>query len=782
MAIFSLQISLYICANSMKAALTILHIIIVAIGYSQTNLWQEYLPYKAVRQVVKNDDVIYAHTGYSIFTYNTSDNSIERLSKVNRLNDFGISYIAYNTSAQKLVVGYRNGNIDFVSSNQTEGQPAIKNAFILGDKTIYHLHNEGKIVYVSTGFGIVVMDATNNEVLDNYIIGDSGEQLKVNAITTDNTFIYAATDKGIKKAPKNSSFLTSFTLWERDNTITDPTLPKHHILSYKGKFIVTVKDDLDANPDEIYYYDGATWNMFPDLLDQKIQSITENGTHLVITTKEGVWIYDENFNEVRQSDNKILYWSILDNENTTLWMAHDFNRGLIKETPTSSQDIFPESPLFRDVFAISDIIDNKFWAVAGGVTAGKGFPTFNPGGSWFYDGNKWKTYSKAFYPEFNVPASNDYVKIGVNPKNLKHAATSNYLEGGLFEINDNIIVRHYTANSTLKQDPLTNRYHLEGVKFDDDENIWVINSYTNAPLNVKTPSGEWKAFAFDGSNITNRYSHLLIDSRGYKWMVSPSGGGVIVFDDNNTPIDATDDKFKVLTTDVGKGDLPTRDVWSIAEDLTGLIWIGTSEGLAVFFNPQGMFETTDDAKQILIEQDGNVEILLGAEKVTAIEIDGANRKWIGTENSGVFVFSPEGYEQIHHFTVDNSPLFSNTINDIKIDQELGIVYIATMEGMLSYKTDATAPNPDFIDVYAYPNPVRENYEGNIYINGLMLNSNCKITDIEGNLVAEVQSLGGQAVWDGRDKFGNRVKTGVYLVFLANADGSKTEVTKIMVVR
>jgi hypothetical protein len=521
----------------MKAALTILHIIIVAIGYSQTNLWQEYLPYKAVRQVVKNDDVIYAHTGYSIFTYNTSDNSIERLSKVNRLNDFGISYIAYNTSAQKLVVGYRNGNIDFVSSNQTEGQPAIKIASLLGDKTIYHIHNEGEKAYVSTGFGIVVINVKTNEVLDTYIIGDSGEQLKVNAITTDNTFIYAATDKGIKKAPKNSSFLTSFTLWERDNTITDPTLPKHHILPYKGKFIVTVKDDLDSNPDEVYYYDGATWNMFPDLLDQKIQSITENGTHLVITTKEGVWIYDENFNEVRQSPTAILFCSILDNDNTTLWMGHDFNRGIIKQTPTNSQNIAPESPLFRDVFALSEVIDNKLWAVAGTITADKGFVTANPNGAWFFNENKWKTYNRTSYPELNVATYTDYVKVAANPKNVEHAAISNYNEGGLFEVKGDKITRHFSSNSTLKLNTSNNRYNIEGVQFDDDENIWVINSYTNTPLNVKTPSGEWKAFAFDGSNITNRYSHLLIDSRGYKWMVSPSGGGVIVFDDNNTPTD-----------------------------------------------------------------------------------------------------------------------------------------------------------------------------------------------------------------------------------------------------
>jgi ligand-binding sensor domain-containing protein len=747
------------------------------------NLWQEYLPYRQIQQVVKYGDVVYASTQFSLFSYDLSDNSIERISKVNRLNDFGVAAIDMNIATGKLVVGYTNGNIDFLTPNNTFGQPAIKIASLLGDKSIYHIYNEGSKVYVSTGFGIVVLDAVSTEVLDTYVIGSTGEQMKVNAVTSDADFVYAATNEGLKKAPKNSQFLASFTLWQTDNTLPNASSAQHHVLNYKNQIIVTYKPNA-TDPDEIYYHDGTTWNMFPHLLGEKIKSITQNGTYLVITTNEGVWVYDENFNEVKTYADLPLNYAIYD-ENGVFWVGSGFTVGLMKiESPTKKQFIFPSGPIDREVYALSEIIDGKFWTTGGAVTAGAGFPTFNSRGFNFYNGNGWKAYNAVFTPELNISNVTDYLKVSANPKTINHAVVSNYTAGGLFEIKDEVITRYEESNSTLKINSGNGRYNLEGVKFDKNEHVWVINSYSSTPLHVKSPDGSWRGFNFGASAATHRYANLFIDSRGFKWLVSPSGGGVIVFDDNNTPLDLSDDRFRILNSDIGRGALPTATVLSIAEDINGLIWVGTNEGPAVFFNPQNIFSpvTDTDAKQILIEQDGFVEILLGPERILSIDIDGANRKWIGTENSGVFALSEDGLQQIHHFTKDNSPLFSNTINDIRIDQELGIVYIATEDGLMSFKTDATKGATDYVDVYAYPNPVRENYEGNIYINGLVFNSTCKLTDIEGNLVAELKSLGGQAVWDGRDKFGNRVKTGVYLVFLSSPDGNKTEVTKIMVVR
>ncbi len=124
-------------------------------------------------------------------------------------------------------------------------------------------------------------------------------------------------------------------------------------------------------------------------------------------------------------------------------------------------------------------------------------------------------------------------------------------------------------------------------------------------------------------------------------------------------------------------------------------------------------------------------------------------------------------------------MFSNTINDIKIDPKSGEVYFATDKGLISYKGYATNGGDNFGKVYVYPNPIRENYTSDIFITGLIENTIVKITDISGNLVFETLSLGGQAVWNGKNLLGKRVNTGVYLVFCSNKDGSKTAVAKLL---
>jgi hypothetical protein len=187
-----------------------------------------------------------------------------------------------------------------------------------------------------------------------------------------------------------------------------------------------------------------------------------------------------------------------------------------------------------------------------------------------------------------------------------------------------------------------------------------------------------------------------------------------------------------------------------------------------------------EAQQILIEQGGYVENLLENEIVNCITVDGANRKWIGTANSGVYLISSDGTRELMHFNTDNSPLLSNTIKSIAINGESGEVFFGTNRGIISYKNTATDPDSEFEEVIAYPNPVRSNYSGVIAIKGLVKNCDVRITDIAGNLIYATKSLGGQAIWDGNNFDGRKASTGVYLVYCSNPDGSQRFVTKILI--
>jgi hypothetical protein len=243
-------------------------------------------------------------------------------------------------------------------------------------------------------------------------------------------------------------------------------------------------------------------------------------------------------------------------------------------------------------------------------------------------------------------------------------------------------------------------------------------------------------------------------------------------------------KFNVIGSEVGNGNLSTPNVRALAFDKNNRLWIGTLKGIRVLFNPGGIFEdngNTETSAIIILEDNVPQEFLFDI-PVTDIEVDGSNNKWISTTTSGVFYVSPNGQETLQRFTKDNSPLPSNTVLDIAIDDFTGVVYFATVNGLVAFNGSATAPRDNLENVYAYPNPVRPGFSGNVTIDGLTASANVKITDIEGNLVFEETSEGGSVLWD-TTAFGKyRVASGVYLVLITTEDALETTISKIMVVR
>src|SRR5690606_8927416 len=296
--------------------------------------------------------------------------------------------------------------------------------------------------------------------------------------------------------------------------------------------------------------------------------------------------------------------------------------------------------------------------------------------------------------------------------------------------NGELVHRYHEENSPLQGEAETGgRAAVGGLAFDNDGNLWVSNGYSDTPVLALTSEGEWHAFSPNavGGQGSSLYSDMLIDQSGYKWLVRPRGHGVVVYNHNGTLEDATDDAAVALTNEVGKGNLPTMDIYSIAEDLNGEIWIGTGEGIAVVYSPGSIFSGGDyDAQRILLEQDGNLQVLLETEQVRSIAVDGANRKWLGTAGSGLFLMSADGTEQIHHFTTSNSPLPSDVIQSIAIDGATGEVFIGTDNGVVSYRSTATDGAASNECAKVFPNPVRENYHGPVAITGLERNTNVKI--------------------------------------------------------
>jgi len=277
---------------------------------------------------------------------------------------------------------------------------------------------------------------------------------------------------------------------------------------------------------------------------------------------------------------------------------------------------------------------------------------------------------------------------------------------------------------------------------------------------------------------------VLVDSRGYKWITFPRGSSLnrynlVAFYENGTYDNPGDDSFARIDMNTA-AEVNSTTVYCIAEDLDGEIWIGTDKGIKVIYYPQNIFKGTAYPRNILLEQDGYVSVLFEYESITAIAVDGANRKWIGTAKAGVFLMSADGQTQLLHFTAEDNPLFSNQINTICIDDISGEVYFGTEKGIVSYRGDAIRGFETYEDeVFIYPNPVRHDYSGVVAIRGLKEKSLCKITDSLGKLIWQGYSNGGQLVWDCQDFYGRRPATGVYYVMASDEDGKDKIVGKFL---
>jgi ligand-binding sensor domain-containing protein len=293
-------------------------------------------------------------------------------------------------------------------------------------------------------------------------------------------------------------------------------------------------------------------------------------------------------------------------------------------------------------------------------------------------------------------------------------------------------------------------------------------------------NGSWMNLNFDYLVSKPTISKIIFDKNDYAWMILARSGGIMVYKDVNGLSQPSTTNTKILSVAKGNGFLPTPDIYSICEDLDGKIWVGTAKGITVFYNPENIFTNTNfDSQQILIEQDNYVQILLENDIITSIAVDGVNRKWVGTESSGVYCFSSDGQTQIYHFTTDNSPLYSNVVRDIVTDETTGDVFIATEKGVQSYRTSIIKGYENFTNMHAFPNPIKPGYTGTIHITGLIDEASVKITDVAGNLVWESKSQGGQLEWDLKNFSGSRVTSGVYLIYGSSANGEKTENAKLL---
>jgi hypothetical protein len=754
--------------------------------------WNYHLSFTSSYYMTQNQNNIFVATNSSVFTIDKETQEINDFDKNNALSDVGVTHIKYNPESNYLFVGYLNGNIDLIRDGVTVNLNDIKRSTnIIGAKRINDVVFSENLLYISTGFGIVIVNLEKLEIKESIFTGPNSTESPTYQTLLLNDTLYAATENGVYFIDADNSFISNFDFWTKIENFPDNESngPFTQVVEYKGHIFVNYRNNANQSNDVIYRKDGDFWT--PILNIKKVNSVKSTLYGLLVCTNTPTFLLDENGGKIRS------LWTFNGNyfqpleaeisEDSIIWIANS-KFSVVVDDAIEPFNIVPNGP-FKDIVWQMNLFFGELW-IAGGAVTEVWNKTWNFSGAYYFTNNQWSNFNLKNTPLFGNFGFNDIITVAVNQNNPQQVFLGSYGSGLIEMVNgetkrgwnvENIDETSLSIGDFGDDDDFVG---IGGLTFDRNNNLWITNPLNLNPVSVLTENGSWQSFSFGnalGGNL--KLGEIMASfTSNQKWIIHVREG-ILVFDDGGTPLDINDDQYKTLTTGAGNGNLPVLDVISMVEDLDGEIWVGTAEGPVVFYSPGNIFSNNNyDASRILIEQDGNVQILLETEVITALAIDGGNRKWIGTQNSGVFLLSSDGVNEIHHFTTKNSPLLSNEIKDIVLDHLTGEVYISTSIGLVSYRSDATAPPAEVDKLKIYPNPVRYDYFGPIAIDGVASNSSVKITDEAGNTVNLLISEGGQAIWDGTDFNGERVATGVYFVLAVDKTGKKSASGKILVLK
>lgn len=644
--------------------------------------WNAYMAYHDVTEVCQAGQMYYVLASDNLYSYNEHDQSLQTYDKVNGLSDCGIDHIAWCQAARRLVIVYRNQNIDLLNEKQTVvNLPDYLLASVVGSKIINSIYISDVYAFLATGFGVVKLNVQRAEVADTYNLG-----FNVAYCYLEDGYLYAASpEEGL----------------------------------YRG-------------------------NLSDNLLDKN--------------TWQRVGEYVEKQNETDPE--------------------------LIEKV----KNLNPGGPKYNN-FGFMRFANNRLYSCGGGY--GAAIELYRPGCVQILNNGEWDIYQDDFASS-QLPGIDyiDLMCVDYDPRNINHVFASG--RTGVYEFLNGKYQKHYSYdNSTLSSvfDTDHNYVIVEALKFDPQGNLYNFVCMALAPnIAVMTTDGKWESYdrqeLKDDVGNLDHMQNIISDSRGLFWFCNNTWTlpALICYQPSTQGLNA----IKTFINQDGTNVQIINGVRCVVEDLNGDMWVGTSSGPLLL--PQSQISESNPVfTQIKVPRNDGTNLadyLLSGVDITAMVIDGANRKWFGTNGSGVYVIDSDNITEVHHFTETNSPLLSNYIESMAINPATGEVFFGTGNGLCSYMSDASQGNENMNDdsVYAYPNPVRPDYSGLITITGLSYNSDVKIVTSNGVLVNQGRSTGGMYTWDGCDLKGKRVASGVYMVETATATGKKGTVCKIAIVR
>lgn len=746
--------------------------------------WQVYPSYWVATQNVIVGHSVYSLMNGNLLCHDMEDGSVKRFNCLDDLSDVHVSHLAYSQEAKRLILVYDNENIDLLDLDGNVFNIASLKDKALNNKNVNGLFVQGRIAYLSTGFGFLTIDMKEGVVLDTYKLG-----IDVRSITVCQDRIWLCGMNGVHSSPLENAEMHSLSTWKCHHTasnwsqiqsfgsevyavhrsaiyrFTDKTSSQFKTGNYQ--FLKVLADG------NLYFGNASEINIYSDATNGRKVAVDNQWRDFSVTSSGVYWVSD--------GENGLRNYKLVDGA---------FVPG--------SEVIRPNSPC-RDLFYRMQYVSNAKGdyrlLVAGGTNSGNN--TYTDPVAMFYEDGQWANFDERpaqdFLPGVTQVNTTDLVQ---DPTDDAHHFAGTW-RNGLKEYRDGKLVRIYTSDNSPLRSILPNDAHYHqyetatAATYDGDGNLWIANQHTDTVIRFITPEGKWHSLYYPEMYDMKFVASYLFSSSGINFVTCQfwPTTGFFAFDTNGTLTNVRDDRHKLITTLVNQDgtSYDPGSCYCMTEDFDGRIWCGTQKGLFVIDNPTQFFDDDFRFTQVKIARNdgsGLADYLLNGVTIQCIVVDGGNRKWIGTENNGVYLVSADGTELLQHFMAEDSPLLSNNVQCLAVHPLSGEVMIGTDKGLCSYRSDATEPESDLSEskVVAYPNPVRPDYVGPIRVEGLTYDSEVKICSVTGQVVWSGRSNGGTFTWNGYNQRGRRVSSGVYHVVASTADGNQAVVTRIIVIR
>ncbi len=747
--------------------------------------WNTHSSYNSISEITQSENMIYVLSSGALFSVNKYDLTTETYSSIDGLSDNTIQTINYSDEHNALFIAYDNSNIDLLYDNgNILNINDIYYKTTNSSKTINDIYFYDDYAYLSCDFGVVRLNIDREEISDTYYLGENGTATIVYSTVIVNNTIYACKPNDILYADLDEGNLLNYQNW---SIFTNPNSSSENVkMVADGDDMYILKSD-----GTLYVSNDGNWLQHStNISDIKV----DNGVVFIKNTDN--FISASGDIEMDDIIGYALITALYDKDNNTLWVANGTNITSFNLTNSTTNNISMSGPGNNTAWRIKTS-NGRVYVIPGGRWASN---YYTVGSISIYDNYEWRVIWDGDLTQYS-PANNcyDLVDIIADPSDNTRFWVASY-GLGLYEFRDDEFYQLYTVdNSTIETAAANNPYNymrIDGLAYDEAGNLW----FTNQGVKFVDPYGEFYAVTYTELTGQGTIQDILFDNQNpdVKYVLLPrytSAGGVaaslnsylFAIDDNGTIRDESDDTTLGFNSfydqDGNELKLTEYQLQCLAQDNNGTIWLGTTQGPILLENASNIFNSGYQCTKVKIARDdgsGLADYLLVTESINDIAIDGANRKWLATE-SGAYLLSEDGKETIYHFTTENSPLLSNSVQSVGIVDETGEVFFGTANGIISYQSDAVASGTSFDNVHAYPNPVRPEYYGTITITGLVTDTRVKITDIKGFLIYETVSNGSIATWDGCRATGERVATGVYFAHCISPDKKEKAIAKILII-